>query len=115
MIEFVSPDFLVINLDKIADPGLMEELTDLDVKDIHFLAYHYFIGIFLHKYYVSYELIGLKYLDRTARYNPIKFILKWFCLLNFVNLTSPIILYEIIENQTLISRFYCFFYKMAEA
>ncbi len=45
-IEVVVTRFLVINLDKAAQPGLIKELTHLDLKGVHLLAPSSFYGEF---------------------------------------------------------------------
>lgn len=101
MIDSKSPDFIVINLDKAAEPGLIKELTHLDLKGVHLLALHHFMESFLRKCYIPYESMGLSYLDRIGSYNRINFLLKRLfdisASVTLAALTSPVMLYALFK------------------
>ncbi len=100
-VESLSPDFLVINLDKAAQPGLIKELTHLDLKGVHLLSLHRFMESFLRKCYIPYESMELSYLERISSYNLISFLLKRVfditISLILAVVTSPVMLFAVLK------------------
>lgn len=75
-VEALSPDFLVINLDKSAEHKLVKQLTHLDLKGVQLLALHHFMENFLRKCYIQYESSELSYLERIRSYDRISYLTK---------------------------------------
>ncbi|MCS7487796.1 hypothetical protein UA24_15115 [Marinomonas sp. BSi20414] len=98
-VETISPDFLVINLDKKAEPRLVRELTHLDLKGVQLLALHHFMESFLRKCYISYDSTELGYLESIRSYNRVNYLIKRivdiFVCLSLAVFTSPVMLYAI--------------------
>jgi exopolysaccharide biosynthesis polyprenyl glycosylphosphotransferase len=96
-IDSLSPDFLVINLGKAADPALIKELTHLDLKGVHLLALHRFMESFLRKCYIPYESTGLSYLERIRSYDRVSYLIKRLVdisvCLSLALLTWPVMLF----------------------
>lgn len=101
MIDSKSPDFIVINLDKAAEPELIKELTRLDLKGVRLLALHRFMESFLRKCYIPYESMELSYLDRISSYERIGFLLKRLfdilASLTLATIASPVMLYAALK------------------
>lgn len=76
MVDALSPDFLVINLDKTAEPKLVKQLTHLDLKGVQLLALHHFMEGFLRKCYIPYDSAELSYLERIRSYDRISYLTK---------------------------------------
>jgi len=95
-IESRNPDFLLINLDKSAQPELIKKLTHLDLKGVHLIALHRFMEVFLRKCYIPYESMGLSYLDRISSYDRVNYLSKRivdiFVCLGLALLTWPVML-----------------------
>jgi len=98
-VEALSPDFLVINLEKIAEPKLVKQLTHLDLKGVQLLALHHFMESFLRKCYIPYESSELSYLERIRSYDRISHLVKrivdiMVCL-SLALVTWPVMLYAV--------------------
>ncbi|MCV2401632.1 sugar transferase [Marinomonas sp. C2222] len=95
------PDFIVMNLDKVAEPDLIKALTHLDLQGAHLLALHHFMESFLRKCYIPYESTELAYLDRICSYSRINFLLKRLLDISasviIALLTSPVMLYAVLK------------------
>ncbi|WP_236037244.1 exopolysaccharide biosynthesis polyprenyl glycosylphosphotransferase [Marinomonas vulgaris] len=95
----LSPDFLVMNLDKSAKPQLIKQLTHLDLKGVQLLALHHFMENFLRKCYIPYESTELSYLERIHSYNRINYLTKRvvdiFVCVSLALLTWPVMLYAV--------------------
>lgn len=96
-IDSLSPDFLVINLGKAADPALIKELTHLDLKGVHLLALHRFMESFLRKCYIPYESTELSYLEQIQSYSRVDYLIKRIVdisvCLGLALLTWPVMLF----------------------
>ncbi|MFT2098085.1 exopolysaccharide biosynthesis polyprenyl glycosylphosphotransferase [Marinomonas sp. 2405UD66-6] len=98
-IETLSPDFLVINLDKSAEPKLIKVLTRLDLKGVNILTLHSFMESFLRKCYIPYESVELSYLGRIQAYNRLSYMIKRVVdisvCLGLVSLVWPVMLFSV--------------------
>lgn len=75
-VKTLDPDFLVINLDKSAEPNLIKQLTHLDLKGVHLLALNNFMEDFLRKCFIPYKSSELNYLERIKSYSKVNYLLK---------------------------------------
>ena len=100
-IESRDPDFLLINLDRAAQPDLIKKLTHLDLKGVHLIALHRFMEVFLRKCYIPYESMGLSYLERISSYSRIGFLLKRIfdisASLSLATITFPVMLLAVVK------------------
>lgn len=98
-VNSLSPDFLVINLDKSAEPNLIKQLTHLDLKGVQLLALNHFMENFLRKCFIPYESSELSYLERIKAYSKVNYLLKRsfdiFVSVTLLLLTWPLMLLAI--------------------
>ena len=103
-VKLLSPDFLVINLGKSAEPPLVKQLTHLDLKGVQLLALHHFMESFLRKCYNPYDSSELSYLERIRSYDRISYLTKRFVdifvCLSLVLVTWPVMLYAVYKIKT---------------
>lgn len=95
-VNSLSPDFLVINLDKSAEPNLIKQLTHLDLKGVQLLALNHFMENFLRKCFIPYESSELSYLEHIKAYSKVNYLLKRsfdaFVSITLLLLTWPLML-----------------------
>ncbi|WP_133002618.1 MULTISPECIES: exopolysaccharide biosynthesis polyprenyl glycosylphosphotransferase [Marinomonas] len=95
-IETISPDYLLLNLEKPANEKLVKELTHINMKGTRVIELFHFMEAFLRKCYIPYDQQDLSYLDTVHSYNTtnycVKRIIDWCAVLVLGTLTIPVML-----------------------
>ena len=95
-IEEITPDYLLLNLEKPANEKLIKNLTHINLKGTRVIQLYHFMEAFLRKCYIPYDQQDLSYLDNVCRYNATKYSLKrivdWSAVLLLGILSIPVIL-----------------------
>ena len=100
-IEEISPDYLLLNLEKPANEKLIKELTHINMKGTRVIELFHFMEAFLRKCYIPYDQQDLSYLDNVRRYNTPSYCLKRlidYCAVASLGLiTSPVLIWAALK------------------